>query len=122
MLTEEIYNSAPRVTYKKPNAVDRLKRDIKFGIGVEAELANNREMTSLLHETIAQLKRYFPANAEYTLEKSLDPSDSCLILEIWSRCDATKALELLYKFDDEWWLDNMLRSVEGGLIIEVHGR
>ena len=121
MLAEEFHYAHFRAKYKKQITIADLKREIKFGDEIENELKIDRETLILLSKTLARLKSYFSADTTYTLRKSFDLLDDCLILEIWTHWDVEKTMTTLNRFDDEWWLDHMSRFLGGGLVIEAHG-
>lgn len=104
--------------------INRLKQFVTFEDDADKKLAAKNfapQILPLLTETLDRLKKIFPADTEYSLSESPDPSDRGFVLDVWAHGDCKKIMTDLRKFDEEWWIDNMPEPADI-LIVEVHRR
>ena len=104
--------------------INRLKQFVTFENDADKKLAAKKfapQILPLLTETLDRLKKIFPADTEYSLSKSPDPSDRGFVLDVWAHGDCKKIMTDLRKFDEEWRIDNMPDPADI-LIVEVHRR
>ncbi len=91
-----------------------LEKDFSLNSGVKEFLCNNTFLVPLLKDITEVLKQYFEG-AHFFLEVVEDPEfskNSQLLLSVGMDGEIEVAMEKLYNFDREWWLDNMSRGQE----------
>jgi hypothetical protein len=74
----------------------------------------------LLEDTYTTIRSYFPAS-DLLLEVVIDPeiaNERQLVIFIAIKENAEEASEVLDKFDEDWWMDNMDRA-QGSLCITL---
>lgn len=80
---------------------------------VVAFLEKNSFLVPLLLQISSKLRDYFGALSMIALEVSIDPENG-KYEELWARIqtnlEASKAVRLLTRFDEEWWLDASVTS------------
>ena len=106
--------------YDNERAINELKKSVKLDDGIDKRLQADGEILDLISRAVEQLKKYFPADAEYVLRRTydLDPNSNCLSLDVLNNRGYDESMAALDKFDDEWWLDNMPRTGDA-LIIDM---
>lgn len=76
-------------------------------------LSENVFLLDLLKEIPAHVRKHFGAEQKMTLEFLLDPEDPShhrLHASIPTPLSVKESMQLLDRFDEEWWLDNERRS------------
>lgn len=87
--------------------------EIKNPSQVAAFLSENLFLLDLLKEIPAQIRKHFGAAQKVTLEFLLDPEDPGyhrLHALIPTELSVKESMQLLDRFDEEWWLSNERRS------------
>jgi len=86
--------------------------DIRIKPDAAAYLNQNEAIHSLVKEAMAKLWHYFPgAPQSVSLLQNDDTSERPeIVLAVITQMQLSRALELLDKFDSDWWIDAMNRA------------
>jgi hypothetical protein len=101
-------------------ALSELKRDYAFGdpAAIAAYLSEHPETLSLLKKASSKILAIFPEDTSLTLDVPPDyESDGLrdLFVRIQTRLGVETALELLDRFNEEWW-----RKASAGAPLSLH--
>ena len=105
------------VFIRKLKKISRLERIYYFHNPDEVKkfLLTHEYLIEYLFEAYDQIRRIFGEDIEVHLEYDIDPEENFdgLFITIVTHLSPDQSLDLLEKFDDEWWLqvDFKIRSV-----------
>ncbi len=111
-VVEQLQNTF--ATHTRTHA-EHLAKDyiIKKPKEVAEFVSENLYLLDLIEEIPTRISTYFGENQSLALRVSHEPefpNSSELWVEILTKLSAKKAMPILYRFDEEWWLENLDRA------------